>query len=332
MVKKLIAGTLLLATHGAYADFNLIALGSKGGIQDGNLTAFMMKSEADNDYIMLDAGALVSGLIAAENKALASIVVPDGSPYTKVGYVLRERIKGYFISHAHLDHLAGMVIASPDDSSKPIYSLASVNQSISDNYFNWESWPNFANEGEGLHIKKYIFTDLTPNHWAPVAHTSLQVLALPLAHSGMESTAFVFKNSMGEVMAYLGDTGPDKVEKSNNLDVLWTVLAKYAKKGKLAGIVIEVSYDNSVPDSALYGHLTPHWLLEELSVLAVKSGGSHALKGLNVVVSHIKYSLKKGERPEQVIVKQLAEGNQLGVNFIFPKQGDGYRLEAAARE
>jgi cAMP phosphodiesterase len=38
--------------------------------------------------------------------------------------------------------------------------------------------------------------------------------------------------------------------------------------GSLCAIFIECSYDHTQPDGALYGHLSPHHLMEELKVLA----------------------------------------------------------------
>lgn len=312
-----------MLTSGAFAQsFEAITLGSKGGIQDGNLTSFMFKSEHDSNYVLLDAGSVVNGLIVANEKGtFESIVVPEKSPYTKVGYLLREKVKGYFVSHAHLDHVAGLIISSPDDSNKPIYGLEATNQALMDNYFNWSAWPNFGNDGKGYKLNKYSYINLPEQQWLPVVDTSLQVKALPLKHSGGRSTAFLLKNPQDEAFIYFGDTGPDFVEKGSALNKVWQTLTPYAKEGKLKGMVIEVSFTNSTPDKSLFGHLTPNWLMKELKKLEELSGKG-SLEGLDIVVSHVKYSLKKGEDPQTIIKAQLDEINDLGVNFIFPIQGE----------
>jgi 3',5'-cyclic-nucleotide phosphodiesterase len=57
------------------------------------------------------------------------------------------------------------------------------------------------------------------------------------------------------------------------------------------------------------------------------SGGrGNALKGLPVVVSHIKYSLT-GEQPQEAIRKELEAGNDLGVQFVIPEQGALYHFQ-----
>lgn len=320
---------ILLCSFSAYAQagFDIITLGSKGGIQDGNLTAFLIKDSLDNNYITLDAGTVVNGLIAAEQKqAFQDIDVPKNSPYTKVGYILREKIKGYFISHAHLDHLAGMIIASPDDSNKPIYGLPSVTEIISETYFNWRAWPNFGSSGQGYQLGKYQYHDLSPQKWLLIKETHLQAKALPLSHAGIESSAFIIKNNQKQVMVYLGDTGADSVEQSDQLNNLWSTLAPYIKNKQLKGIMIETSFTNDVPERSLYGHLTPKLLLEELALLEYKAGGKGALTGLPIVITHIKYSLLKKTDPLTVIQQQLNAGNTLGVTFHFPVQGERFSL------
>ncbi len=308
------------------ASFDTVVLGNKGGIQDGNLTAFLIKSEQDPNFVMLDSGTVVNGLIVAEKQgAFNHIALPDNSPYTKVGYILNEKIKGYLISHAHLDHVAGLIISSPDDSKKPIYALDKTNQDLMDNYFNWSAWPNFANKGRGFKLNKYNYVDLKPTQWSTISNTTMSVMALPLSHSGGQSTVFILKNNKDDVFAYFGDTGPDEVEKSSALHSAWSTLAPFIEQGKLKGIVIEVSFTNKTPDKFLFGHLTPNWLIKELTILE-EMNGTGSLEGLNVVISHIKYSLKNVEDPKAIIQKQLAGKNKLGVNFIFPEQGDSLQF------
>ena len=147
--------------------FDVVVLGARGGIEDGNLSAFMISPAGDGRAVTCDAGSLVNGLRVADEKgAFDSVDVPADSPYTRVGYVLTEQIKGYLISHAHLDHIAGLVIASPDDAKKPIYGLASVMEKVQGTYFNWQAWPNFGTGGKEPQLKKYELTSLVPGERA----------------------------------------------------------------------------------------------------------------------------------------------------------------------
>ncbi|MEW9807291.1 MBL fold metallo-hydrolase [Mesorhizobium sp. ZMM04-5] len=326
---RLLAATALLSAVASPAHagegFDIVVLGARGGIQDGNLSAFMISPAGDDRAVTCDAGSLVGGLVAADARgALDGVAVPADSPYTRVGYVLTDRIRGYLVSHAHMDHVAGLVAASPDDSEKPVYGLPSVTERLQRNYFNWEAWPNFAFEGEPPQLRKYRLTDLVPGEARPLDGTAMQVTAWPLSHAGVESTAFLVERGEDAILCF-GDTGPDEVEKSSAMRDVWAAVADRVRQKRLKAIIIEVSYANAQPDKFLFGHLTPAWLrrsLEELEAMA----GPGSLNGLPVVVSHVKYSLKAGLPPTQVILGELEAGNTLGVRYIMPEQGDRWRF------
>lgn len=305
--------------------FDVVTLGARGGIEDGNLSAFMIAPAGDARAVTCDAGSLVNGLRVADQKgALDAVKVPDDSPYTRVGYVLSEQIKGYLVSHAHLDHVAGLVIASPDDSRKPIYGLPSVLEDVQGTYFNWQAWPNFGSGGKEPQLKKYSLTPLAPGEPRELAGTAMRATAYPLSHGGMESTAFLIESGDDALLCF-GDTGPDEVEKSRAIAGVWAAVAGLVKEKRLKAVIIEVSYANAQPDKQLFGHLTPAWLQKSLVELEAAAGAG-SLKNLPVVVSHIKYSLKKGDTPAQTILEELEAGNSLGVKYIVPEQGMGWRF------
>jgi 3',5'-cyclic-nucleotide phosphodiesterase len=305
--------------------FDVVALGALGGIQDGNLSAWMIHPHDDTRAITCDAGSLVNGLkIADEKGALSGIQVPPGAGLSRVGYVLTDRIKGYLISHAHLDHVEGLVIASPDDGKKPIYALPSVNAALVDSYFNWQAWPNFTDRGKAPQLKKFALEDLKPGDATSLKDTKMTVTAYPLSHGGVESTAFLIESGSDALLCF-GDTGPDAVEKSTRMRDVWAAAAGKVRQHQLRAVVIESSYTSDRPDKLLFGHLTPKWVLEGLRELDRAAGGN-ALKGLPVVISHIKYSLT-GEQPQGKMLQELEAGNDLGVKFVIPAQGERWHFK-----
>ncbi len=304
--------------------FDVVALGALGGIQDGNLSAFLIRPHNDDNAVTCDAGALVNGLRVAEEKgAFSHITVPADVPLSRVGYVLTHKIKGYLVSHAHLDHVAGLIIASPDDSKKPIYALPSVGTALVDTYFNWRAWPNFTDRGKEPHLKKFTIADLAPGVAMPVKDTRMTVTAFPLSHGGVESTAFLVESD-GEGVLCFGDTGPDAVEKTTRMRDIWSAVADKVKQRRLKAIVIEASYTSDRPDNLLFGHLTPKWILMSLRELDGLAGGN-ALKDLPVIISHIKYALTP-EQPQAKMLAELQAGNDVGVRFILPQQGERWHF------
>jgi 3',5'-cyclic-nucleotide phosphodiesterase len=305
--------------------FDVVALGALGGIEDGNLSAYLIHPHDDDRAVTCDAGTLVNGLRVAEEKgAFDAIKVPPEAGQSRVGYVLTTRIKGYLISHAHLDHVAGLVIASPDDGKKPIYALPSVGEALVQNYFNWQAWPNFTDRGKAPQLKKFTIIDLKPATSTPLADTRMAVTAFPLSHGGVESTAFLIESD-GDAVLCFGDTGPDAVEKTTKMRDIWWAVADKVKQRRLKAILIESSYTSDRPDNLLFGHLTPKWLLASLRELGEQAGGG-ALKGLPVIVSHIKYSLSK-DQPQKMMLEELEAGNDLGMRFVIPQQGSRWQFK-----
>lgn len=310
----------------ADSGFDIIALGTGGGLSSDNLSAFLIGPHNADMSIACDAGSLINGIAKGiEANSFSTNTKPSDYPLSLTGYILREHIKGYLITHAHLDHVAGLLIASPDDSSKPIYAFDSVLKTISESYFNWQSWPNFAASGAKPHLGKYTYLGLTDSRQQKVLNTPMLVTALPLSHSGAISTAFVIEYEQ-DIVVCLGDTGPDSVENSDKLKSVWQFIKPKIKEGRLKALIIESSFSNDTPDDKLFGHLTPHYVNQELMALASIVDDPKLLKGLPVIISHIKPSLKQGLRVKDIISQQLDAGNKLGVVFIIPKQGERWHF------
>ncbi|NCD71324.1 MBL fold metallo-hydrolase [Mucilaginibacter agri] len=296
----------IVAGVNAQNSFKLVPLGVLGGADESNLSAYMLAPKGSDNYICLDAGTLHAGIQKAiENKAFNA----------PAEHVLRQYIKGYFISHSHLDHLSGLILNSPDDSAKTIYGFADCLKTFQTHYFTWASWANFADAGETPQLKKYHYEVLNPGEEVPIKNTEMSVKAFPLSHSNLTSTAFLVR-SKDSYMLYLGDTGPDAIEKSTNMHRLWEAIAPLIKNKSLKAIMIETSFPDEQPDKTLFGHFTPKWLMSEFANLSALTGPD-ALKGFNVIITHLKL-------PQTNIVKikqQLFDENLLKLHLIFPEQG-----------
>ncbi|MEG3767969.1 3',5'-cyclic-nucleotide phosphodiesterase [Alteromonas sp. 14N.309.X.WAT.G.H12] len=307
--------------------FDVVALGVNGGINDGNLTAFFISPKGDARGVMCDAGTLVKGVdVALHRGGFDPILSPTAKDSATVGTVIKSHIKGYLISHAHLDHVAGLIIASPDDVKKNIYAFPEVINDISETYFNWRAWPNFGNTGTTPALGKYTYVALEQGETALIAHTQMQVTPFPLSHSGIKSTAFLIEHNDSALLC-MGDTGADSIEKTDKLARLWQALAHHLKDKTLTGIIIESSYTNARPDKLLFGHLTPRLVKQSLRQFIQISEDAQALQGVKVVISHIKYSLESGQSNKKVIEEELNSNNTLGAEFILPSQGDYISFE-----
>jgi len=300
----LISCFTIAALH-LHAQFTVLPLGVKGGNDEGNLSCYALAAPGTDEYVCLDAGTIRAGIQKS---------IELGTLHGDPNEIIRTSIKGYLISHAHLDHVEGLVINSTDDAAKPIYGLPFCLDIIKEKYFNWRNWANFANEGDKPTLNKYHYVVLSPEQETPLENTTMTVRAYPLSHGNpYQSTAFLVRHKDAYIL-YLGDTGADGIEKSDKLHRLWEVAGPLIKSKKLKTIFIEVSFPDEQPDDKLFGHLTPKLFLQEMQALQQTSGD---LKGFAVVITHRK---PIGDREEK-IKQQLLSTNTLGLNLIFPEQG-----------
>jgi len=85
----------------------------------------------------------------------------------------------------------------------------------------------------------------------------------------VQSSAFFILNeeTFAEILVF-GDIEPDTVSLSPQNYKVWRTAAPKVANGTLKAVFIECSYDDSVRDTDLYGHLCPRHLIEELLFLA----------------------------------------------------------------
>lgn len=84
-----------------------------------------------------------------------------------------------------------------------------------------------------------------------------------------DSSAYFIRDlPTGREILIFGDVEPDSVSLSPRNRQVWQEAAPKIAAGKLSAIFIECSYDDSRCEELLFGHLTPRYIYEELSVLA----------------------------------------------------------------
>ncbi|WP_454780369.1 MBL fold metallo-hydrolase [Legionella sp. WA2022007384] len=300
--------------------FEVVPLGVYGGMKDGNLSAYLLKTIESENYVALDGGTLVHGLaVAVDKQSMRNKNVED---------LLQNHIPAYLISHAHLDHLMGLVMAQPElREQQTIMAREETMQALQKNVFNWSVWGNFGDKGEIPHLNYQHYQTMPLLQWVAIPNTELHVKAFPLSHSGMPSSAFLIRYKT-EYILYFGDTGADSIEQSTSMESIWNEIALLIRNKQLHAIMLECSFLNSQPDNKLFGHLKPNLFMSELRQLASIVDPldlRNSLRGLPVVVTHIKprlsdFSNAKDDVGIQVI-NELSQENDIGVELIKPKQG-----------
>ncbi|UCF09907.1 MAG: esterase-like activity of phytase family protein [Candidatus Bipolaricaulota bacterium] len=299
-----------------------VVLGSGGGPREDNVSGYMLfPAGAPDEAIALDAGTLTVGIRTADELGnLWDFRVPEGSNATREGYIY-QNIKAYLLSHAHLDHTLAHYLNGPADvygAEKPIMGIQSTIDNITNGIYNWKTWADFVALGY------YQYAVLEPGIETPIPGTSMTVEAFVVSHGApYESTAFLIRQGDYYVL-YFGDVGPEGVEDTGLITAVWERVAPLIAGGELLGMFLEISYAEGRPDSLLFGHLTPSWMMAELHALAQLVNPAdpyRALAGLPVCVTHVKPVFQMVEPPLNVIARQLKQINDLGVEFVFPYQG-----------
>ncbi|CZH52499.1 MBL fold metallo-hydrolase [Legionella pneumophila] len=300
--------------------FEILPLGVYGGLKDGNLSAYLIKGIESKNYTALDGGTLVHGLeVAADKQSVRNKNLDD---------LLQKHIPAYLISHAHLDHVMGLVMAQPELREKQtIMAREETMQALQKNIFNWSVWGNFGDSGEIPHLNYQHYQTIPLLEWVAIPDTDLHVKVFPLSHGGMVSSAFLIRYKT-EYTLYFGDTGADRIEKSTNMENIWKEIAPLIRNKQLHAIMLECSFLNSQPDDKLFGHLKPNLFMSELRHLASivdPFDSRNSLRGLPVVVTHIKPRLadfsNTNEDTEKQIINELSQENDIGVELIKPEQG-----------
>jgi ribonuclease BN (tRNA processing enzyme) len=207
-------------------------LGCSGGIGAGSRTTALL---IDND-VLIDAGTGIGDL------ALADI----------------DSIRHVFLTHAHLDHVAGLPmladrIFDPNFTTPlTVYAREETLRAVQDHLFNDVIWPNFAKLPTAAHpMLRYRVCG--PGDTITIDHRDFY--AIDVVHS-VPSLGYTVQNS-GGVFAVSGDT------KSN--ETLWPVLNAC---DDLKVLVIEVSFPDEMSELAgVAGHYTPKTLTDDLKRL-----------------------------------------------------------------
>ena len=216
-------------------DMRIRILGCSGGIGAGARTSAMLI----DDDVLLDAGT-----------GIGDLSLEDLRP-----------IRHVFLTHAHLDHIAGlpMLVDSIFDENFKIpltvYGREETLDAIKTHLFNWVIWPDFAKlPREDNPMLRYVVC----NPGETVTIGNRQFHAVDVLHS-VPALGYTVKNGTG-VFAVSGDT------KANS--TLWPVLNACED---LKALVIEVSFPNEQASLASRaGHYCPTTMCRDLQRLRHK--------------------------------------------------------------
>ena len=237
-------------------NMKLRAIGCSGGIGSTlRTTSFLL----DED-ILLDAGTGVGDLTLDELR----------------------RIRHIFLTHSHLDHLAGLpllvdTLFGTNDAALTIHGLPETLQVLQEHLFNWKLWPDFA-ELPSSDQPSMRYQVMQPGDKVELDGRCIEMV--PAFHT-VPATGYCVSTGSG-AFVFSGDT-------SSN-DAFWDVVNRI-KKLKL--LIVECAFANENADiAALSKHYCPKTLTEDLAKLQLAP---------KICITHLKPGY------ESVIMQQCRE-------------------------
>lgn len=167
-------------------------------------------------------------------------------------------IRHVFLTHAHLDHIAGLpmlidsIFTETVDVPVTVYGRRETIDAIKTHLFNWVIWPDFAELPNPANpMLRYVVCN--PGDTITIGHRAFH--AVDVQHS-VPAIGYTVQNS-GGVFAVSGDTRTNKT--------LWPVLNAC---DDLRALLIEVSFPNELEKLAdTAGHYCPNTLCRDLARL-----------------------------------------------------------------
>lgn len=240
----------------------------------------------------------------------------------KKAFLIYHNIQQYFITHAHLDHVSGLVTNTPAfflaDARKTvkINGLPFTTDILRQHIFNDDVWPNLlkANGENGIILNE--LKELEPYHldifsWSilpfKVQHGTVVICPGHTdAPRSVLSTIYVIKdNPTNHHLVVCGDLERDSGS-GEYLDLVWQYLASRVPPQNLKGIIIECSSSSKVPEKELYGHLNSRMLVTEIRRLCSLYNNEATKLNLHVIISHVKLDLGL-EDPRLVIQDEISK-------------------------
>ena len=298
-------------------NFQCIVLGCYENVEN-NLPSFAFSNLKNNDFFCIDAGTLLPGINAAiKQKIFRKFKFLNETKTSKEMFFLRNNIKAFLISNENPESYFGLSVNISNDLVPVVYGFPHIIESVKFYINNNKSSVNSDMDLQEKKFEKIKYISIQPNEEIGIKGTEFFAYPYLIKNSkNKNSSAYLIKFN-DTYFLYLGNIIPDINGNSNELDNVWNKIAPLIKENKLNAIFIgcPVSNENAGKE---FPKLHPSLLIKELEQLARKidkKEDENSLKGLKVIITHIKSSFNDAISDEGIIKYQLRTNNKIGVNF-----------------
>lgn len=190
---------------------------------------------------------MIDGFVALDAGSLANAVTPEE----------RSQVRDVVLTHAHLDHIAGLPLFIDDmfpvlREPVRVHATREVIGVLEKHVFNWSVYPRFS-ELTNSYGKVIAYREIEHEREFEIGH--LRFISVAVNHR-VPSSGFVVRDETSTI-AITGDTA--------EMDRFWDVVNSLEK---LDALLIECAFPNEFDElSTIAHHLTPAKLKRELEKL-----------------------------------------------------------------
>lgn len=210
------------------------------------------------------------------------------------------KIEHVFLSHSHLDHIAGLALLADAVLGKrvgpvTIHATEKVIATLKNHFFNWQIWPDFTTIPTA---DDPVLRWETLEHGVACDMGGRSITAYPVNHA-VDATGYLVRES-GDAFLFTGDMA--------TTPALWE---KMKTESRLAKIIVDCSFTNADFElAAVSGHYCPQSLLADI-------------RSMPDSADFLIYHLKPGQ--EDMIMQELRingkarsfEALKCGDSFVF---------------
>jgi len=261
--------------------FELVVVGSGGGPLETNLSAYLLRdyrSEWSQGIIGLEAGSGIGALtavLASNPQLFGDFGRGFAKPSLAAAHIMK-RVHTYLITHAHLDHIASLILSAGSLNCERKKIIASeIILGYIETAFQDRLWPNLASYNPQDPPYNYLLSVIDLDNEYHKISPSISVRCMPLSHGkttkqeDYPSLAYFVKHKVtSREFLFFGDVEPDSISGKDTSLAVWRAAAPLVAEGSLRAIFLECSWLTGRPDPQLFGHLSPPYFAEEIRALA----------------------------------------------------------------
>lgn len=190
------------------------------------------------------------------------VAIDAGSLATAAANAQKNQIRNIVLTHAHLDHIAGLPLFIDDlfaalDAPLRVHAAAEIVEILERDIFNWEIYPRFSELRNERGAAVLSYEPFEAGKEFSVEHLRIKPLAV---NHKVPSVGFIISDDR-TALALTGDTA--------ETDDFWRAANAEAN---LSTVLIECAFPNELEElSAASHHLTPRRLQKELMKLERKN-------------------------------------------------------------